>query len=227
MLKITKIPVGSILIVAIFSVVIASPLNELKGPAFSNPKEIMPPKNDSWLSKKINYPPKYRDADLFLTLDQQLYPALLPLINQFGSQNDLNIKVHEGTCGISSGMLSRKEADIGGYCCPPARTDRINGLEFHTLGISSMVIFVNPANKQLNNLTFSQLQQVFNGEIQRWSDINPSNSNQLINPIARLHCKLRPGHWRLILDNEELFSTQLNEVSQLNYSRGKFLSTRP
>ena len=28
----------------------------------------------------------------------------------------------------------------------------------------------------------------------------------------RLHCKKRPGHWRLILDNEDLFGANVREV---------------
>ena len=30
--------------------------------------------------------------------------------------------------------------------------------------------------------------------------------------MARFHCPARPGHWRLLLDNEDLFSLRVNEV---------------
>lgn len=34
--------------------------------------------------------------------------------------------------------------------------------------------------------------------------------------MGRLHCKTRPGHWRLLLDNEDLFSPKLREVGTIN-----------
>jgi hypothetical protein len=34
----------------------------------------------------------------------------------------------------------------------------------------------------------------------------------LIQPVARLHCKTRPGHWRLLLKNEDMFSPRMYEV---------------
>jgi hypothetical protein len=37
----------------------------------------------------------------------------------------------------------------------------------------------------------------------------------MIKPIGRLHCKTRPGHWRLLLDNEDLFSPGLFEVGNI------------
>jgi len=195
--------------------VAANELVDLRRPAFTDPLDVIEPSNSSWISQPIQYPPKYQGADIFLTLDQQLYPALLPLIREYAKANQLIIKVLEGTCGISAGMLGRKEADIGGYCCPPGKTDRFPGLRFHTLGISSIAVFVHPDNQAIETLTLSQLKQIFSGETQRWSDIKPTTGNQLIHPVGRLHCKLRPGHWRLILENEELFSTELNEVSSI------------
>jgi len=203
------------LLLFLANIVNANSYNPLKGAAFTDPGNIMPPKSEEWLAQEIIYPKKYQGADIFLTLDQQLYPALLPIINQYAQQQQLNIKVHEGTCGISSGMLGRKEADIGGFCCPPGRTDRLQGLSFHTLGISSIAFLVHPENNQIDDISFKQLQNIFAGDIQRWSDLNTKANSNLIHPVARLHCKLRPGHWHLILDNEEMFSARLNEVSAI------------
>ena len=42
-----------------------------------------------------------------------------------------------------------------------------------------------------------------------------TRTEQLIQPVGRLHCKLRPGHWRLLLDNEDLFSPSLIEVGAI------------
>jgi ABC-type phosphate transport system substrate-binding protein len=64
-----------------------------------------------------------------------------------------------------------------------------------------------------------EAREVFAGNITRWSELKteagkpgPSYS---IQPIGRLHCKNRPGHWRLLLDNEDLFSPRLIEVGTI------------
>jgi len=41
------------------------------------------------------------------------------------------------------------------------------------------------------------------------------DSFMAIQPVARLHCKTRPGHWRLILENEDEFSATLDEVATI------------
>jgi hypothetical protein len=43
-------------------------------------------------------------------------------------------------------------------------------------------------------------------------DLRPA---QAVHPIARLHCPVRPGHWRLLLDNEELFSPDMTDVGAI------------
>ncbi|MFO7603591.1 MAG: hypothetical protein R6X06_07230, partial [Gammaproteobacteria bacterium] len=46
-----------------------------------------------------------------------------------------------------------------------------------------------------------------------WQDLEPRQSlNAPIATTARLHCKTRPGHWTLLLANQELFSPTLKEV---------------
>lgn len=195
----------------------AEPQHELKGPSFTDPSQTvdMP---EEWIKKPVRYDASAGKADLVITLDQHLYPAFLPLIQAYEKQNNMNIFVNEGTCGISAGMLSRKEADIGGFCCPPAFTDRLPGLLFHTVGISALALFVHPDNP-IDNITIDQARQIFTGEIYRWSELESSEGkkgpNLPIQPVGRLHCKLRPGHWRLLLDNQDLFSTTLQEVGAI------------
>ena len=183
--------------------------DDLAGPAFTDPERVveMPP---DWRQKGIEYQPWARGADLAVSLDQHLYAALLPLIRRFAEESDLKVAVQEGTCGISAGKLEEKAADMGGFCCPAGRTDRLPGLEFHTLGIASLALFVNAQNP-VDGMTLEQARGVFRGRVYRWSDVDPAGEG-LVQPIGRLHCKARPGHWRLILDNEDLFSPRLYEV---------------
>ena len=190
--------------------------NELMGgDAFTDSHKIieMPKK---WVEKPIQYKNWAKEADLAITLDQQLYPALLPVIQQYARQNKLEIAVQEGTCGISNKGLKDKAVDIAGFCCPAGEADRMVGIKFHTLGIAAIALIVNP-NNPVNNLSLKQARQIFQGNLFRWSDIKGiRGSRRIIQALGRLHCKQRPGHWRLLLDHEDLFSPRLFEVGTIS-----------
>jgi ABC-type phosphate transport system substrate-binding protein len=180
-------------------------------------KRIDMPK--TWLQQSIKYDDNIGEVELSISLDQQLYPALLPLINKYADEKNIKIHVKEGTCGTSAKALKEKSADIAGFCCPPSETDRLPTLKFHTLGLMPLHIIVNPKNP-INNLSLKQVRQIFGGEIFRWSQIKDTNKqnikfNRIINVIGRLHCLQRPGHWRLLLDNEDLFSPRMLDVGSI------------
>lgn len=187
------------------------------GPSFTNPSHVqeMP---ESWKNAPVTYDPQDSDADIVVTLDSQLYYAWEPLIREYAEKQGLNIITAHGACGLSAGRLLNKAVDIGAFCCPPDTTDRLPGLEFHTLGIAAIALLVHPDNP-VNTLTLQQARQIFSGKTYRWTDLMPSESNDstasLIQPVGRLHCKLRPGHWRQLLDNEDLFSPSLIEVGAI------------
>ena len=189
----------------------------LSGPAFSNP-DCINPKPRSWQDAPVQYDYWAKGADLALTLDQHLYPALSPLAAAYAREKKIGIAVKEGTCGVSQGLLNRKRVDMAGFCCPPAVTDRLPGLRFHTMGASALAIIVHPDNP-VTNLTEDQVRDIFRGKIRRWSDLPVADGRKPLQgpiwPVARLHCKVRPGHWRLILDREDLFSPGMNEVGSI------------
>ncbi len=184
------------------------------GPAYSahDYQVAMPP---GWEAAPIDRNSWAGDADLAVTLDQHLYPALLPLIDEYAEQHQLHIAVQEGTCGISSKKLSDRQADIGGYCCPAGEADRLPGLRFHTLGIAALAMIV-PSDNTLEGISAEQARAIFRGHINRWKAVGATPPGDgRVRPIGRLHCKSRPGHWRLLLDNEDLFSPRLHEVSTI------------
>lgn len=176
---------------------------------FSNP-EILTAVPDGWSAKPIKHLVKYQDADLVISLGQQSHPIFHELIPQYATQNNLKIVVEQGTCGITSGRLLKKKVDVGAYCCPPGKTDRLPGLTFYSLGISPIALVVHPDNP-LQNVTSKQAKEIFEGQLSNWSEISSGNS-QLIKPVGRLHCKTRPGHWRSLLNSEDDFSPRLFEV---------------
>lgn len=199
------------------------------GPAFSEPHRQVP-MSEAWRQQPITYLEIPPDTDVAVTLDQHLYPALLPLIREFAQHRQLRIAVQEGTCGISAGALADKAVDIGGFCCPAGESDRLPGLTYHTLGIAALALLVNPANR-VEDVDAATARRIFQGNIADWREVAGSGSlgRSTIAPIqtvARLHCKNRPGHWRLLLDNEELFSPTMREVSTIQ-SMIRRVASRP
>ncbi len=91
-------------------------------------------------------------------------------------------------------------------------------MKFYTLGITPIALLVHPDNP-IEDLSENQARGLFSGAINRWSKLQTPDGhpglNKPVQPVARLHCKTRPGHWRLLLDNEDLFSIDLLEVGTI------------
>ena len=188
-----------------------SPLDELAGPPFSDPR-VTQDMDDRWISKSILYDDSDKGADIVVTLNQQFYEFMEPYVRDYADRNGLNIVVKRGTCGYSAGMLSNKKGDIGAFCCPPGKSDRLPGLKYHTVGIHPIAILVHPDNP-VGNISLQQLREIFQGNIVDWAELGWDNGR--IQPVVRLHCKKRPGHWRLILDNEDMFGAGVREVGAI------------
>lgn len=193
--------------------------NDLRGEPFSDPSYLVPMPSD-WAKKPITYDlwAEKEDADIAVSLEQDVYQTILPLIQKYAKETGLHIAVKEGTCGIAAGMLAKKTVDIGGFCCPAGKEDRLPGLKYHTLGIVSKSFFVHPGNP-VESLTADQLTDIYRGKIFRWSEVKtPAGSpgpELVIKAIARLHCQLRPGHWRLMLDEDKDFSPRMSTVGSI------------
>ncbi|MDH5178607.1 MAG: hypothetical protein OEY07_03000 [Gammaproteobacteria bacterium] len=184
---------------------------ELRGDAFApNDKSISMPAG--WELKSVAYDKTIQDADLVVSFGQQTHPALQKVTEQYARDNNLKIVLQSGTCGVSAGKLLRKSIDAGTFCCPPSSKDRLPGLEFHTIAISALSVFVNEKNP-LKNISTEQARLIFQGKMRSWEDVNKSTQlSGQIRPQARLHCKNRPGHWTLLLKSQEKFSPTLKEV---------------
>lgn len=189
----------------------------LAGEAFTDP-DVIQQMPAGWQERPVRHESASGKFDLVVALDQHLYQIFPAAIREYAVANNLRIAFSEGTCGITAGKLVRKVVDIGGYCCPPGKTDRLPGLRFHTLAILPLEIIVHPDNP-VTNISLTQAREIFQGRIYRWSELTDlqgqQGSDQIIQTIGRLHCKLRPGHWRLLLDNEDLFGPRLQEVGTI------------
>ncbi|MGN7611236.1 substrate-binding domain-containing protein [Magnetococcales bacterium HHB-1] len=186
----------------------------LKGPAFSDPDKIFD-KPPAWKEKTITYEPWAKEKKLAILLDQHLYPAVLQMIEQFRQQKKIPLAIREGTCGVAEKMLNNKSIDIAGFCCPPSHWDRLPGLAFTTLGIASLAIIVHPDNP-IDQLSEEMVRKLFRGDIYHWSKVPGAENFSLpIQPIGRFHCKIRPGHWRHILNSEDDYSPNLMEIGTI------------
>jgi len=171
----------------------------------------MPPK---WQEMPVTYNVANKKADIVISLGQQTYPALSSFLQKYSIQKKLNIVLESGSCGVTAGKLRHKSIDIGAYCCPVGANDRLPNLKFHTIGIAPISLVTHPDNP-IQNLSLLDARKVFHGSFSRWSELPGNNkylSNRKIQPVVRLHCKKRPGHWTTLLKNEDQFSPRLYEV---------------
>lgn len=186
----------------------------LQGPAFTDHTYVKP-KGKDWTDKKVVYDGKNKGADLVLSLGQQTYPALHTLVEEMAKKRGLKVKIEQGSCGKTAKKLKRKAVDVGAYCCPPMKGDRLPGLEFHTIGIAPIAFVTHPSNP-VKNISSFEAQNIFRGEYAQWSEVPSAKKinfkGDTIQPVVRLHCKKRPGHWRHLLKNEDLMSPRLFEV---------------
>jgi len=190
---------------------------QLAGPCCSLPAVDPLLVDAGWTDRPARHTEETATAELVVALDQRLYPVLQPVIQRFAAQNGVEVAVENGTCGTSSGALYRNEVDVGGFCCPPGAADRLPGLRYHTLGIAAIALIVNPSNP-LVTISLADARHIFMGGVQQWRDLLPENtvSSQPIQPVTRLHCVHRPGHWRLLLRDPDLFGPRVIDVGAMS-----------
>ena len=188
---------------------------ELQGEAFLDHTYVKSKKQE-WINKAVSYDKKVTEADLVLSLGQQTYPSLAPLIKKMAKEKGIKVVIQKGSCGKTAKKLSRKSIDVGAFCCPPMKKDRLPGLTFHTIGIAPIAFVTHPSNP-LKNISSVEAQDIYRGEYVQWSEVPSAKGLNIpgvkIQPVVRLHCKKRPGHWRHLLKNEDLFSPRIFEVS--------------
>lgn len=190
---------------------------DLRGETFSDPSQEFP-MSEEWIRKSIEYDEEGKGADLVVVMNQDIYYAFLPVIQRFGKENNLKIVVKEGSCGIASRMVANKTVDMGSFCCPSGKDDRLPGLKFHTMGIIAKAFFVHPENP-VDNISSAQLRAIYRGSILRWSELKTPTGkpgpNWRIKTVMRLHCPKRPGHWHQLLDRDSDFSPLGSNVGSI------------
>jgi hypothetical protein len=129
----------------------------------------------------------------------------------------VQIAIETGTCGTSAAALYRNEVDVGGFCCPPGEVDRLPGLRYHTLGVAAIALIVHPSNP-LATISLADARRILMGEAQQWRGLLPKGT-MFSHPTqtgTRLHCKKRPGHWRPLVRDEDLFGPGVIDVGAIS-----------
>jgi ABC-type phosphate transport system substrate-binding protein len=202
-----------------FATVQAASSDSQMSNAFSDPDYVADVGTD-FQSREIRYDKDIKDADVVISLGQQTYPALHAVVEDIAREQGIKVVIQQGSCGATAKKLLNKMVDIGTYCCPPGKLDRLPGLEFHTLAIAPIALTTNPANP-ISDVSIADARKIFQGDYVSWSEVPGLNaatdplSGEKIQPVVRLHCKKRPGHWRLLLDNQDMFSPRIRSVSTI------------
>lgn len=216
----TKFSVSSAILLLTLSTAHAEPDNALNNNEFSDPEHIANVADD-FASQEIQYDKKVGNVDVVISLGQQTYPALHKVVENIARKQGITLDIQQGSCGSTAKKLLKKSVDIGTYCCPPGKTDRLPGLEFHTIAIAPLALTTNSSNS-ISNLSISNARKIYQGQYVSWSDV-PEHQSELdklagkkIQPVIRLHCKKRPGHWRALLDNQDEFSPRSQAVGTIS-----------
>ena len=119
---------------------------QLKVEKFSDPAQIANISKE-FLDKAIKYEKKVDlDVDVVISLGQQTYPAIHKAIENIAKAYNIKISIQQGTCGATAKKLLKKTIDIGTYCCPPGKTDRLPGLKFNTVAIAPLALITHKDN---------------------------------------------------------------------------------
>lgn len=162
------------------------------GSAFFDPEDTqeMPAE---WQRQPVRHPADTGESDLLIQLSYQMADVWRPWLEQIAQREGLRIAVREGADGVAAGLLSRKEADIACFCGSPVKTDRLPGVEFHTIGIVPVVMVVHPDNP-VNGLSLASVMKIYRGEIDNWAALGGPDLR--VQPVTRSHCKKHPGRFR-------------------------------
>ena len=112
----------------------------------------------------------------------------------FGENSMLGVGCN---AGIKAAIQHTKDHETFGFVCCPLTPEEIkeNDLVVYPLAKEPILILVNQANP-INDISTQQVKAIFRGEITNWNEVGGWDEPIVL--VTRLHCKKRPGHWKLI-----------------------------
>lgn len=119
----------------------------------------------------------------------------------FGENSMLGVGCN---AGIKAAKQNSPNHETFGFVCCPLSDKEIkeNQLTVWPLAKEPILILVRDDNP-VNDLTVEQVRAIFRGDIVNWAQVGGEDKPIVL--VTRLHCKDRPGHWKLILPDEKSF----------------------
>lgn len=119
----------------------------------------------------------------------------------FGMNSMLGVGCNAGIKAAKQGTKSRET--FGFVCCPLSDEEvEKEQLIVYPLAKEPILILTHNSNP-VDNLSSEQVRAIFRGDLVNWSEVGGPDKPIVV--VTRLHCKKRPGHWKLILPSHKEF----------------------
>ncbi|MDH5324340.1 MAG: substrate-binding domain-containing protein [Gammaproteobacteria bacterium] len=138
---------------------------------------------------------------VFDELESELEQLTGRKLNLYGQGSMMGVGCN---AGIKTALKSTPEQEAFGFtCCPLSDVEmKKKSIQVYPIALEPILAIVNKDNP-VQNLSEEQLRNIFNGKISNWKQVGGEDKPIIV--VTRLHCKNRPGHWRLILPGEDDF----------------------
>ncbi len=141
---------------------------------------------------------------VFDALKDDLEKATGRKIILFGENSMLGVGCN---AGIKAALQNTPDHETFGFTCCPLSDKEVkeNQLKVWPLAKEPILILVRDDNP-VNDLSEEQVRGIFRGDITNWQEVGGLDKPIVL--VTRLHCKDRPGHWKLILPDAKEFRQQ-------------------
>ncbi|MGD8594221.1 MAG: substrate-binding domain-containing protein [Gammaproteobacteria bacterium] len=141
---------------------------------------------------------------VFDALKKDLEKATGRKIILFGENSMLGVGCN---AGIKAAKQNAPHHETFGFVCCPLSDKEVkeNHLKVWPLAKEPILILVRDDNP-VSDLSEDQVRGIFRGDITNWQEVGGPDKPIVL--VTRLHCKDRPGHWKLILPDAKEFRQQ-------------------
>ena len=141
---------------------------------------------------------------VFDAIKEDLEKATGRKIILFGENSMLGVGCN---AGVKAALQNAPNHETFGFVCCPLSDEEVkkNQLKVWPLAKEPILILVRDDNP-INDLSEDQVRGIFRGDITNWQEVGGPDKPIVL--VTRLHCKDRPGHWKLILPDAKEFRQQ-------------------
>ena len=141
---------------------------------------------------------------VFDAIKEDLEKATGRKVILFGENSMLGVGCN---AGIKAALQNAPKHETFGFVCCPLSDKEVkkNQLKVWPLAKEPIFILVRDDNP-ISDLSEDQVRAIFRGDITNWQEVGGADKPIVL--VTRLHCKDRPGHWKLILPDAKEFRQQ-------------------